>query len=227
MRVGTSPAHPPSTHTLSGAVSSRAALAALCRGQSILGTCPHLSSQRCPLPSRSLQAPGHLQQPCLRRSHGQSGWPCVPRRGCGLSRHKPRGWGPRGSSQCGSTASSAGGERGGGQGRGQGQCPHPWAPKQGAASLDHVKGMRLNGSVSLPTGRQRSCCRISPWAASWSASARALSALSSPTGEGTQPNAREGPTSLIPSWPLCPCHAKPSHPSPIPLIPSYPISQIS
>lgn len=50
-----------------------------------------------------------------------------------------------------------------------------------------MKGMRSNGSVSLPTGRQRSCCRISPWAASWSASARAPSASSSPTGEGPSP----------------------------------------
>ncbi|KAM4755700.1 SH2 domain-containing protein 2A isoform 1-T1 [Cyanocitta cristata] len=94
----------------------------------------------------SLQASGHFRQPspCLRGTRGQSRWPCVPGRGCGLSRHKPRGWGPRGSSQRGSTASSAG-------------------------------------------GRQRSCCRISPWAASWSASARAPSASSSPTGEGLSP----------------------------------------
>ncbi|RLV87497.1 hypothetical protein DV515_00015648 [Chloebia gouldiae] len=47
--------------------------------------------------------------------------------------------------------------------------------------------MRLKGSVSLPAGRQRNCCRISPWAASWSASARAPWASSSPTGEGPSP----------------------------------------
>lgn len=80
--------------------------------QNILGACPHRSSWCCPLPSRSLQASGHLHQPrpCLKGTRGQSGGPCVPGRGCGLSRHKPRGWGPRGSSQRGSTASSAAGE---------------------------------------------------------------------------------------------------------------------
>lgn len=162
------------------------------------------------LPSRSLQATGHLRQPspCLRGTRGQSRWPCVPARGCGLSRHKPRGWGPRGSSQGGSTASSAGGERGGGQGGEQGQCPHPWAPKQGAGSADHTKGMRLNGSVSLPTGRQRSCCRISPWAASWSASARAPSASSSPTGEGPSPARGRGRRARSP--PARRAHAIPS-----------------
>lgn len=130
-RGDTSPAHHP---TPSGAASSRAALGA---------EHPHLSSRCCPLPSRCLQASGHLQQP----SPWLRGRPCVPSPGCGLSRHKPRGWGPTGSSPRGSTASSAGGERGGGRGGEQGRCPQPWAPKQGAGALDHaggeVEGLRV------------------------------------------------------------------------------------
>lgn len=89
---------------------------------------------RSPLPSRSCQAAGHPHRAGPGRSgtRSRSWWPCVPGRGCGSSRHKPGGWGPRASSQPGSTASSAGGERGLKPRQGTGwplQHPHPWAPK--------------------------------------------------------------------------------------------------
>lgn len=50
VRADTSPAHHPSAPTLSGAVSSQAALGAPCREQNIPGARPHLSPQRCPFP---------------------------------------------------------------------------------------------------------------------------------------------------------------------------------